>query len=67
MQALGDQFLAGATLADYQHGAAHRRGATGALHGVEKSARLTDELVVPLHAPILSVFSQHLAIRANLD
>jgi hypothetical protein len=62
VQALGDQFLAGAALADHQHRAAHRRGAAGAFHRVEKGGRLADELISPLHGPEYSEFRRKLAI-----
>ena len=52
MQALGDQLLAGAALADYQHGPVERRGTTRALDGVEEREALADELLCPLqHFP----------------
>ena len=62
VEALGDQLLAGAALADDEHRAAHRRGAAGALDRVEEGARLADELVFPLHGPTYSEIPHMLAI-----
>ena len=50
MQPLGNQLLAGAALADYQHRAVERRGAARPLDRVEKGQALTDELIGPFHA-----------------
>ena len=49
VQTLGDQFLAGAAFADYQHGTVERRSAAGALDCVEKGQALPDELMCPFH------------------
>ena len=43
MQALGNQFLAGAALADQQHRSSERRGAARPLDRVEERQALTDE------------------------
>jgi hypothetical protein len=61
VQALGDQLLAGAALADHQHRAVERRGAAGALDRVEKGSRLTDQLRRPLHVPQLGAACRLLA------
>ena len=53
VQALGDQFLACATLADHKNGTIQRCGAAGPLNRVEKGQALTDELIGPLHAPTI--------------
>ena len=51
VQALGDQLLAGAALADDEHRAVERRGAARALDRVEERQALADELIRPLHTP----------------
>jgi len=56
---LGDQFLAGPTLADDQHRTPHRSRATGALHRIEESGGLADELNISLHSQILANFPIH--------
>ena len=61
MQALGDQFLAGAAFADYQHRSIERRGAACPLDCVEERQALTDELICPLHAPTCGGNSHHVA------
>ena len=49
VKALGDQFLAGAALADHQDRTIERRGAARALDRVEEGQALPDELICPLH------------------
>ncbi len=56
VQALGDQLLAGAPLADDQHRAVERRGAAGPLHGIEEGGGLADEMSVALHCHDLAHF-----------
>src|SRR5687768_18282045 len=51
VEPLGDQLLAGAALADYQHRAIERRGAARALDRIEKRKALPDQLTDPLHMP----------------
>jgi hypothetical protein len=50
VKALGDQLLAGATLADHQHRPVKRRGAARPLDRVEKGQALANELIGPFHA-----------------
>ena len=50
VEPLGDQFLARAALADYQHRTVERRGTAGALDRVEESEARADELIASLHA-----------------
>ena len=50
VQALGDQLLAGAALADHQDRPVERRGAARPLDRVEEGQALPDELIGPLHA-----------------
>ena len=45
MQSLGDQFLAGAALADDEHRPVERRGAARALDRIEEWKALPDELI----------------------
>ena len=47
VEALGDQLLAGAALADHQHRPVERRGAARPLDRVEKGQALPDELIRP--------------------
>src|SRR5689334_8081529 len=61
MEALGDQLLAGASLANDQHGPVKRRGTARALDRVEERQALTDELFCPLHSPTVGGKSHHLA------
>ena len=61
MKALGDQLFAGAALADHQHRAIERRGATGPLDRVEEGQARSDKLIGPLHGPRLGGKSHHLA------
>ena len=49
VEALGNQLLARAALADHQYGAIERRGAAGALDSIEKGQARPDELRCPLH------------------
>ena len=51
MEALGNQLLAGAALADHQNGPVERRGTARPLDCVEKGKALPDELFDPLHSP----------------
>ncbi len=51
MQALGDQLLAGAALANHQHRTVERSGAARALDRIENDVALPDECITPLHAP----------------
>ena len=57
VQALGDQLLAGAALADDEHRPVERRGAAGALDRVEEGGGLADELGVALHCRLLAHFT----------
>ena len=50
MKPLGDQFLAGAALADDEDGPVERRGAAGAFDRVEEGQALTDKLGCTLHS-----------------
>ena len=56
VEALGDQLLAGAALADDQHRPVERRGAAGALDRVEEGGGLADEMGVALHAQYWRIF-----------
>src|SRR4051812_8265656 len=56
VEALGNELLAGAALADDQHRTVERGRAAGALEGIEKRARLTDDLGCPLHGETLANF-----------
>src|SRR4051812_12070232 len=47
VQALGDQFLAGAALPDHQHGPVERRRTARALDRVEERIALANELLGP--------------------
>ena len=49
MEALGDQLLAGAALADHQHRPVERRGAARPLDRVEEGGGLADQLGVAFH------------------
>jgi hypothetical protein len=51
---LRHQFLAGAALADHQHGAIERGGAAGTLQRIEKRAGLADDLGCSLHCQRLA-------------
>jgi hypothetical protein len=51
MQALGDELLAGAALANDQDGPVERGGTARTLDRVEKRQALPDELICPLHCP----------------
>ncbi len=61
VEALGDQLLAGAALADDEHRPVERRGAAGALDRVEEGGGLADEMGVALHCPNIGAFSHLLA------
>src|SRR3990170_8102353 len=61
MQPLGDQFLAGTALADYQNRAVERRGAARPLDRVEEGEALPDELRGPLHTPTVGGKAHDLA------
>ena len=61
VQALGDQFLARATIADHQHRPVERRCPARALDCVEKGQALPDELIDPFHAPTVGAKSHALA------
>ena len=50
VKTFGDQFLAGAALADDEHWPVQGRGAARALDRVEERQALTDELLRPLHS-----------------
>ena len=52
VEALGDQLLAGAALADHQHRPVERRGAARPLDRVEEGGGLADQLGVAFHSPI---------------
>jgi hypothetical protein len=56
MQALCDQFLAGAALADHQHRPIERRRAACAFDRIEEGSRLADELIRAFHAKRLADF-----------
>ena len=56
VEALGDQLLAGAALADHQHRPVERRGAARALDRVEEGRGLADQLGVALHCQCLGRF-----------
>ena len=53
MQALSDQFLACAALTDHKDRTVERRRTARPLDCVEEGQALTDELIGPLHAPIV--------------
>ena len=57
VQALGDQFLAGAALADHQHRPIERGGAAGAFERIEKGGRFPDEIRFALHSRYLANFT----------
>ena len=61
MQPLGNQLLAGAALADYQHRPVERRGTARPLDRVEKGEALPDELIGPFHSPTCGGKSHHVA------
>ena len=61
MEALGDQFLAGPSLADDQDRAVERRRAARPLHRVEECKALADELIRSLHALTVGGKSHQLA------
>jgi hypothetical protein len=61
VQALGDQLLARAPLADDEHGPIKRRRAARALYRVEKCQALADELFSAFHSPTVGVESHVLA------
>ena len=49
MEALGNQFLAGAALTDDEHGPIERSRAACAFDSIEERKALADELFAPLH------------------
>jgi hypothetical protein len=49
VKTFGDQFLAGAPLANDEHRPIERRGAARSLDGVEERKALTNELLASLH------------------
>src|SRR5437868_5748118 len=61
VQALGDQLLAGAALADDQHRPIERRGAARPFDRVEKGQALPDELIGPLHVRLVGDSHHRLA------
>ena len=61
VKSLGDQFLAGATLADDENRAIEWGGAAGPLNRIEEGEALPDELIAPLHGLICGGKSHHLA------
>jgi hypothetical protein len=56
MQAFGDEFLAGAALADHQHRTIERRRAAGAFERFQKGRRLADDVDSAFHAELLADF-----------
>ncbi len=56
VEALGDQLLAGAALADHQHRPVERRGAARPLDRVEEGGGLADQLGVAFHPQTLGRF-----------
>src|SRR4051812_24199635 len=61
VETFGDQLLAGAPLADNEHGPVERRRAARAFDRIEKCQALADELVSALHTPTVGVESHVLA------
>src|SRR3954469_10201069 len=57
VEALGDQLLAGTTLADDEHGAVERRGTARSFHRIEEGGGLADQLSVALHCQELGHFT----------
>jgi hypothetical protein len=58
VQAFSDQFFPGSAFPHNQHGPIERRGAAGALDGIKKSGRLSNELMaIAFHFQRLAYFT----------
>jgi len=65
MEAFGDQFLAGAALADHEHRAVERRRLARTVDRILKGRRLADELRFAFHSQSLANFPAEWQVKSR--